>query len=634
MAKKKNLDELRYSENNPAPFVENNPRFIYTADGVNPIYVDNNTGEVFQQGKPKGTVVLPDVVVKSPNLKAKEHFEKQFATSPYKNEKGLENPIVDPFLAIAGGVRGIGSALDLAMPSTPIEQITGLPMGIAVNKGIQRLTPELNAFITSHINLPVKRKRTLALPYYPQNNNNIIELPSSGKIIKLGNREYNENRAFIAKFNKWNRRYGYPSLSTSLAESSEALDNAIKERLLQHNTFLRGVAIDENNPGIDLLKAKLKDEGIEPTNENLLIALSTRYLPEGDIKGRAGFKYIPLVKQYNATNENIKETYRNLGSIYASNALDQAVGYAQRLGRHRLQGVYKVRRPIEFNGSREDWVLNAEFPFANNRNSTTYQEYELPYLMRYGVSPKESRFDVDKYENLMRDWVKAHSNDNIDDPFNYGPAKYLRQKFYKNNADLSEINFRTGTPFDYYRNDIINKLINNRVFPKYTQDETDMINTYSIPWLIKKGLSYNEAVDEVSKFVNSKRFNDSVYKYYKKQQNKAIKQAKRSAIKYLNNKEIKEKVTKAGVVPNKTIDNIGTSERMRTTTINKGNPFQHFIFAGEPYEQGLEFVERIPYKVWKDIQGSTAHRGHWYPGTSRKSKKQGGSINLDELYLT
>lgn len=85
MAKKnKRSLEDGYDMYNPAPFIENNPSFKYYADNINPIYVDNNTGEVWQTNKPRGSVVLPDIEVKGKNLKAIE------AGKNIRQEKGLK----------------------------------------------------------------------------------------------------------------------------------------------------------------------------------------------------------------------------------------------------------------------------------------------------------------------------------------------------------------------------------------------------------------------------------------------------------------------------------------------------------------------------------------------------------------
>ena len=83
--KNKRSLEDGYDAYNPAPFVEHNPTFKYYADNINPIYVDNNTGEVWQNNKPRGSVILPDVEVKGNKLKAQEEGLKNII-----QEKGLE----------------------------------------------------------------------------------------------------------------------------------------------------------------------------------------------------------------------------------------------------------------------------------------------------------------------------------------------------------------------------------------------------------------------------------------------------------------------------------------------------------------------------------------------------------------
>ena len=83
--KNKRSLEDGYDTYNPAPFIENNPSFKYYADNINPIYVDNNTGEVWQNNKPKGSIILPDIEVKGNKLKAQEEGLKNII-----QEKGLE----------------------------------------------------------------------------------------------------------------------------------------------------------------------------------------------------------------------------------------------------------------------------------------------------------------------------------------------------------------------------------------------------------------------------------------------------------------------------------------------------------------------------------------------------------------
>ena len=99
-------------------------------------------------------------------------------------------------------------------------------------------------------------------------------------------------------------------------------------------------------------------------------------------------------------------------------------------------------------------------------------------------------------------------------------------------------------------------------------------------------------------------------------------------LKFPKEGDIIQTVLESGITPSAPVTNIGTSEKLKTATINAdpSEVYQHFIFTGAPWEKGLEVVERIPYSEWKHINGSTAHRGEWTPGLSRKSKKNGGKL--------
>ena len=119
MSKPKRSLEDGYDMYNPAPFIENNPSFKYYTDNINPIYVDNNTGEVWQNNKPKGSIILPDVEVKGKSLKFKEQLEK------LPHEKGLETPMIDPFLLVLGAGKYSGDI---------IGDIAGELIGNGINK--------------------------------------------------------------------------------------------------------------------------------------------------------------------------------------------------------------------------------------------------------------------------------------------------------------------------------------------------------------------------------------------------------------------------------------------------------------------------------------------------------------------
>lgn len=59
--------------------------------------------------------------------------------------------------------------------------------------------------------------------------------------------------------------------------------------------------------------------------------------------------------------------------------------------------VVSVRRPIKFEGNRENWVKNADFGFDNSKRSRLYADYELPYLLRYG---KSARTELSKNKTI------------------------------------------------------------------------------------------------------------------------------------------------------------------------------------------------------------------------------------------
>ena len=64
-----------------------------------------------------------------------------------------------------------------------------------------------------------------------------------------------------------------------------------------------------------------------------------------------------------------------------------------------------MRRPISFEGSREDWVKNADFPLFSygNDKSNLYYQYELPYLMATGKAvPKKAIVDFDAVNEQLK----------------------------------------------------------------------------------------------------------------------------------------------------------------------------------------------------------------------------------------
>lgn len=61
-------------------------------------------------------------------------------------------------------------------------------------------------------------------------------------------------------------------------------------------------------------------------------------------------------------------------------------------------------------------------------------------------------------------------------------------------------------------------------------------------------------------------------------------------------------------------------------SVNKGNPYQHFIFTGDVGKQGLEVIDvkDVNSEVLKGISNTRNHFGKYTKGYSRKSRKLGG----------
>lgn len=176
---------------------------------------------------------------------------------------------------------------------------------------------------------------------------------------------------------------GYYSIPLSAAKNPKQADKLIKDRLLEHNTFFRGVHETGNEENINNI---LRRNGIEPTAENRAKYYASTYAPDTGA-GRAGFN----------------SSYNGEGTIYSSNSLSTAIGYAKAKHRNEKDGfVVSVRRPIKFEGTRENWVKNADFAFDNFKQSNLYIDYELPYLLRSSEGlHKTSRNKGNPYQHFI-----------------------------------------------------------------------------------------------------------------------------------------------------------------------------------------------------------------------------------------
>lgn len=87
-----------------------------------------------------------------------------------------------------------------------------------------------------------------------------------------------------------------------------------------------------------------------------------------------------------------------------------------------------------------------------------------------------------------------------------------------------------------------------------------------------------------------------------------------------------QKAITKGIHPENKKYNVITSEMLRKTSRNKGNPYQHFIFTGNVGKQGLDVVDikDVNSEEFKHIFNTRQHVGQYSKGYSRKSRKFGG----------
>lgn len=471
---------------------------------------------------------------------------------------------------------------------TPLEQVNPefdiLLGGAGVLRGVDKATKLLEAprkQLTSNIG---KYKDFV----------NILD--SDGKVIDIPDvlqTNIGDTRAFLKTFNKWNARYGYDPIPLSAAKNPKQADKLIKDRLLEHNTFVRGVNETGNEENINNI---LRRNGIEPTAENRAKYYASTYAPDTGA-GRAGFN----------------SSYNGEGTIYSSNSLNTAIGYAKAKHRNEKDGfVVSVRRPIKFEGTRENWVKNADFAFDNSKQRSLYIDYELPYLLRYG---KSARTELSKNKNIPYKDIISKVNKDYSKLHGYNEYIANKIKRFINDPDIKyKPSYQiTGNAKKDYINDVIGRKIGN--LPIYNHR---VGNTYAYNIFEKRGIDPNSYI--MASF-NGKEFD--IIKYDDLFSNThIIDKIPEKEVKDAYYKDIKSK----GIHPENKKYNVITSEMLRKTSRNKGNPYQHFIFTGDVGKQGLDVVDikDVNSEEFKHIFNTRQHLGQYSKGYSRKSRKFGG----------
>lgn len=567
------------------------------------------------------------------------------------------NPEFDILLGGAGVLRGVDKATKVAMALdkniskvgqkaiTKSRDALGyysISPNIRYNLSVNNGRKALGVKPTKLLEAPKKQLTSIIGKY--KDFVNILD--SDGKVIDIPDvlqTNIDDTKAFLKTFNKWNARYGYDPIPLSAAKNPKQADKLIKDKLLEHNTFIRGVHETGNEENINNI---LRRNGIEPTAENRAKYYASTYAPDTGA-GRAGFN----------------SSYKGEGTIYSSNSLNTGIGYAKAKHHNEKDGfVVSVRRPIKFEGNRENWVKNADFAFDNSEQSKLYTDYELPYLLRYG---KSARTELSKNKNIpykdiiskvnkdyskfygYNEYIANHIKKFIDDPnIKYKPSYNVignPKNDYINYVIGNEIsNLPTYNPSKHnvrkYVYDILEKkgidvnspgigvTFGNKNFKvvNYNNDIFGNDVVYQIPEQEVKDMYYKNINNRLGKLIsnNYRKYIEKQFdKLYNKDINRELKKSKR-----ISNNELKEYIKSKGIHPENKKYNVITSEGITKTSRNKGNPYQHFIFTGDVGKQGLEVIDvkDVNSEVFKDISNTRNHIGKYTKGYSRKSRKLGG----------
>lgn len=563
------------------------------------------------------------------------------------------NPEFDILLGGAGVLRGVDKATKVAMA---LDKNISRTSQKAITKGRDALgyysiSPNIRYNLSVNNGrkaLGVKPTKLLEAPKKQLTSNigkykdfvNILD--SDGKVIDIPDilqTNIDDTKAFLKTFNKWNARYGYDPIPLSAAKNPKQADKLIKDRLLEHNTFVRGVHETDNEENINNI---LRRNGIEPTAENRAKYYASTYAPDTGA-GRAGFN----------------SSYNGEGTIYSSNSLNTGIGYAKAKHRNEKDGfVVSVRRPIKFEGNRENWVKNADFGFDNSKRSRLYADYELPYLLRYGKSArtelskhktipykdivsKVNKINKSVYSDYITNKIKKIINDpNIKYKPSYQITGDIKQDYINSTIARKVSNTDSYNPNGYlelqYAYDIARKRgINSSTYSirydgkdykilDYIDDNfTDYQTIDKIPEDEVKAIYYNNVNNKLGKLL-SKNYRKYVEKQFNKQYRKAIN--KEIAKNGITDDELKEYIESKGIHPEHKKYNVITSEKLVKSSRNKGNPYQHFIFTGDVGKQGFEVIDivNVNSDKFKGIPYTRYHFGKYTKGYSRKSRKLGG----------
>lgn len=300
------------------------------------------------------------------------------------------NPEFDILLGGAGVLRGVDKATKVAMA---LDKNISRTSQKAITKGRDALgyysiSPNIRYNLSVNNGrkaLGVKPTKLLEAPRKQLTSNigkykdfvNILD--SDGKVIDIPDvlqTNIDDTRAFLKTFNKWNARYGYEPIPLSAAKNPKQADKLIKDRLLEHNTFVRGVHETGNEENINNI---LRRNGIEPTAENRAKYYASTYAPDTGA-GRAGFSNTHIIDKI--PEKEVKDAYykdinNKLGKLVSNN----------------------YRKYVE---KQFDKLYNKDINIELRKSKRISNNELKEYIKSKGIHPENKKYNVITSERLRK----------------------------------------------------------------------------------------------------------------------------------------------------------------------------------------------------------------------------------------
>lgn len=395
-------------------------------------------------------------------------------------------------------------------------------------------------------------------------------------------------RRDLKNFNRWAKLFGYEPVPLRYAETKSIADRHVQDRIRQHNTFLRGVA-KPNKLQKQAIEYELAKEGItNPTDYDVYTYMATHSAPTTGA-GRADLRPIQVRKR-KVGNFNLSKTSDSpIGALYTQGSGRGAAGYAgmgPESGGHRRTGVVvEVARPTNFRpeASYAEWVKENDFHFGNIK-SKGFHKKVADRIVETGKAPEAYNLSDEYKQTIFNDVKKYLTNeetpsyDVISNALQYIKSTYPQHLRKVTQLEESAFNMLSNAEKKAYKEYLEEAMISPKIHT-----------------------SFKIHIDK-----ENNKFND----LYKREIISASKQHKN---KYLTDIDYNsEDYTQ----PDYSV--------LKSTTRNRGNAQQHYIFRapiGEKILEGRGFYLPTEEEI---INATTNHYPLWTPGYSRNTRKFGG----------